>query len=124
MTPLRVLAELESIAARMGIAVRAEPFGSKLLRGRGGRCWVHGRPLVVMDASLATVDRIPLLAAALARFELDLEGVYVAPAVRALIEAARESARPRRAAPAPAPERAGRPPRRRPGLARTRPKAK
>jgi hypothetical protein len=111
-TPSRVLAELESIAARMGIAVRAEPFGSGLLRGRGGLCWVRGQPLIVMDATLAPVDRIALLAGALARFEL--EGVYVAPAVRDLIEAARTgttaaNARRRRRA--------------RPGLARTRPKS-
>jgi hypothetical protein len=108
-TPSRVLAELESIAARVGIAVRAEPFGSKLLQGRGGLCWIHGLPLVVMDASLATVERIPLLAGALARFELD--GLYIAPAVRDIIEAARRGE--------PAHAGGGR---RRPGLARTRPK--
>jgi hypothetical protein len=120
-TPLRVLAELESIAARVGIAVRVEPFGSKLLQGRGGLCWLHGQPLVVMDASLAAVDRIPLLAAALARFERALEGVYVAPAVRALIEAAREEGQgpAGRAARAAKRRRAGHP-----GLARTRPKGK
>jgi hypothetical protein len=111
-TPSRVLAELESIAARMGIAVRAEPFGSKLLQGRGGLCWLHGLPLVVMDASLPTVERIPLLAGALARFELD--GLYIAPAVRAIIEAARRGVRPE-----PCLESR---PGGRPGLARTRPK--
>jgi hypothetical protein len=111
-TPSRVLAELESIAARVGIAVRAEPFGSKLLQGRGGLCWVHGLPLVVMDASLATVERIPLLAGALARFELD--GLYIAPAVRDIIEAARRGGRPEPAHASAA--------RRRPGLARARPK--
>jgi hypothetical protein len=71
--------------------------------------------MVVMDASLATVDRIPLLAAALARFELDLEGVYIAPAVRALIDAARAGRSPRAAS-----SRA----RARPGLARTHPKGR
>jgi hypothetical protein len=113
--PSRVLAELESIAARMGIAVRAEPFGSGLLQGRGGLCWVRGQPLIVMDATLATVDRIALLAGALARFELD--GVYVAPAVRDLIDAARA------ARPGAPPSRASGRKRARPGLARTRPKS-
>jgi hypothetical protein len=111
-TPSRVLAELESIAARLGIAVRAEPFGSGLLQGRGGLCWVRGQPLIVMDASLAMVDRIALLAEALARFELD--GVYVAPAVRDLIEGARKGI--------PSPGARARK-RARPGLARTRPKS-
>jgi hypothetical protein len=106
--PTRVLAELECVAARLGIAVRAEPFGTGLLQGRGGFCRVRGEPLIVMDAALPAVDRIALLAKALAQFEL--EGVRIAPAVRDLIEAART--RSRHAAPG----------RRRPGLARTRPK--
>ncbi len=99
------------------MTVRAEPFGTKLLHGRGGLCWVHGQPLVVMDAALATVDRIPLLAAALAQFELD--ELQVAPAVRALIDAAREGQRVLdvgRADSSP-------PSAAKPGLARTRPKA-
>ncbi len=111
--PLRVLAELESIAARVGIAVRAEPFGSKLLRGRGGLCWVHGRPLVVMDSALSTVDRIPLLAGALAHFEL--EGLAIAPRVRAILDAARDGHSGPRLPSGPGTEG-------KPGLARTRPK--
>jgi hypothetical protein len=113
-TPAHVLAELEALAARMGIAVRAEPFGSGLLQGRGGLCWVHGKPLVVMDASMGMPDRIAVLAGALARF--DLGGLHVAPAVREIIEAAREGRKGGIAAAARK--------RRRPGLARTRPRGR
>ncbi len=124
MTPARVLAELESLAARMSIAVRAEPFGNGLLRGRGGLCWVRGQPLVVMDATLGTPDRIAILAEALAR--LDVEDRHTPPAVRDLIESARrsrdEAGRPHRAPRKRAKaDKPGRAPSR-PGLARTRPR--
>jgi len=106
-TPARVLQELEALAARIGVSVRLEPFGSGLMSGRGGLCWVRGKALVVMDASLTLPDRIAVLASALARFDLD--SVYVPPLVRARIEAASgASKRPPRVGPL------------RPGLVRTR----
>ena len=108
MTPRRVLSELESLAARVGISVRAEPFGRGVLEGRGGLCWVDGKPIVVMDDKLPVADRIAVLAGALSRF--DLEAVHVAPLVRETIEATRAGA-PRRKRRAE-----------HPGLARTRPR--
>jgi hypothetical protein len=107
-TPERVLQELEALAARIGITVRLEPFGSGLLAGRGGLCWVRGQALVVMDASLPLPDRIAVLSSALARFDLDK--VYVPPFLRAHFETGAT------AAPRPL-----RPKQQRPGLARTRP---
>jgi hypothetical protein len=106
-TPGRVLAELEALAARLGVAVRAEPFGTGVLKGRGGLCWVDGKPLVVMDAKLALPEQIGVLAAALGSF--DLEAVSVPPAVREQIDAARRGKKRR-------------PPKKRPGLARARPR--
>jgi hypothetical protein len=87
MPATRLLAELQSLAARLGVTVRAEPFGGEILDGRGGLCRIRGQALVVMDAKLGTEDRIAVLAAALATFDLD--GVFVAPVVRRRIEAAR-----------------------------------
>lgn len=107
--PARVLAELEALAARLGVEVRREPFGKGLMEGRGGLCWVKGRALVVMDEKLPVAERIGVLAAALAEFDLD--GVHVIPAVRATIEAAREG------------RSMGAPKRTHPGLARTRPRS-
>jgi hypothetical protein len=110
-TPGRVLAELEALAARLGISVRAERFEPGVLERRGGLCWLDGRPLVVMDEKLPVHDRIAVLARALGQF--DLEGTSVPPLVREHIDAAR-SGKKRRA--------------RRtvvlPGLARARPRAK
>ncbi|HEY5242981.1 MAG TPA: hypothetical protein VIJ22_15985 [Polyangiaceae bacterium] len=110
MTPGRVLAELEALAARLGVAVRAEPFGKGVLEGRGGLCWVDGRPLVVMDAKLAVPERIAVLAGALGKF--DLEVLTIAPQIRERIEDARR-ARKKRA-----------PRKKRPGLARARPRGR
>lgn len=110
MTPGRVLAELEALAARLGVAVRAEPFGKGVLEGRGGLCWVDGKPLVVMDAKLAVPERIAVLAGALGKF--DLEVLSIPPQIRERIEDAR-SARKKRA-----------PRKKRPGLARARPRGR
>jgi hypothetical protein len=107
----RVLAELEALAARLGIAVRAEPFGKGVLEGRGGLCWVDGKPLVVMDAKMAVPERIVVLAGALGTFDLGV--VSVAPAIRERIEAARLGKKRR-----PAKKRAPA----HPGLARARPR--
>jgi hypothetical protein len=114
-TPGRVLAELQALAARLGIAVRAEPFGRGLMEGRGGLCWLDGKALVVMDEKLGVQDRIGVLAGALATF--DLESASVPPAVRQRIEAeglkTRKRKRPGRGAKKPA----------HPGIARARPRA-
>jgi hypothetical protein len=104
-----MLAELESLAARLGIAVRPEPFGRGLLEGRGGLCWVDGKPLVVMDVTLGVPDRVAVLAEALAQF--DLSAVPLEPALEARIHAARGKGAGRKTKTAK---------RARPGLARTR----
>jgi hypothetical protein len=86
-TPVRVLAELEILAARLGIEVRVEPFDHDICSTRGGLCLVQGRPLLLMDEGLPIEDRIDVMAGAVAHF--DLEGVYIPPIVRDRIEAAR-----------------------------------
>jgi hypothetical protein len=108
-TPSRVLAELVALAARLGVAVRVEPFGQGVMQGRGGLCWLDGKALVVMDERLGVPDRIAVLARALSAF--DLESVSMAPALRERIAA--EAARKRR-------PKLGK----RPGLARARPRGR
>jgi hypothetical protein len=108
-TPGRVLAELEALAASLGVVVRAEPFGKGVLEGRGGLCWVDGKPLVVMDARLAVPERIAVLAGALGK--LDLGPARVAPQIQERIDAARAGKKKRIA-------------KKRPGLARARPRAR
>ena len=83
MDPEDVLRELEALAGRLGVLVRFEPFDLAL--GKGGLCRLRGRPLIVIDAGLPLLDRIAVLAQALARF--DLEAVYLPPFLRARIAA-------------------------------------
>jgi hypothetical protein len=106
-----LLLELEALALRLGVAIRTEPFDKGALGGRGGLCRVRGKPVVVIDASLGTADKIAVLAGALARFDLD--SVYVSPLVRARIDATRAGRSPVPLAPRRIPL---------PGLARTRPR--
>lgn len=110
MTPARVLAELQALAGRLGVDVRAEPFERGILERRGGLCWLDGRPLVVMDDKLPVTDRIVVLARALGHFDLD--GQTLPPPVRERIDSARagKKRRPKRVA--------------RPGLARAKPRSR
>jgi hypothetical protein len=127
-----VLAELHALAGRLGVAVRAEPFGKGLLQGRGGLCWVDGKALVVMDEKLSVLERVAVLAEALTTFELDAVGMP--PAVRELLAtrvAGRRRSRKKRTVPDADPKPPPRSARHaahaghagRPGLARARPRA-
>ena len=80
MTPAEVLRELEKLAARLGIVVRFEPFDPRVIDGRGGLCWLHGNPMVVVEAKLPVLDKIGVLAEALSTF--DVEAIYLPPALR------------------------------------------
>jgi hypothetical protein len=83
-TPARLLSELETVAARLGVALRVERLGSDVLGARGGLCRIRGLPLIVIEESLSVADRISVLAGALSGF--DLSSIYVPPVVRACIE--------------------------------------
>ncbi|MFO0676725.1 MAG: hypothetical protein U0169_09330 [Polyangiaceae bacterium] len=105
MPPDAILAELEKLALRLGIHVRSEPFGLSILEGRGGLCWLSGKPVIVMDQGLPIVDRIAVLAAAIGRF--DLEPMYLPPVVRRRIDRARGIQRPGIRSAKPRPRREG-----------------
>jgi hypothetical protein len=82
--PREILRELETLAGRLGVAVRFDVFEAKPSKGRGGLCRVRGKPMILVDAGLSEQDKIAVMAEALARF--DLEAMYVPPALRARIE--------------------------------------
>jgi hypothetical protein len=88
----RLAAELTRAAQSLGIAVRSDARAAAL-RGasgtRGGLCKVRGRPVIVLDASAPLPDQIAILAAALARFDLDT--LTLEPIVRATIGVHRKS---------------------------------
>jgi hypothetical protein len=78
--------ELLRVADRLGLEVRIEPFATEPVRA-GGLCWVQGRQLVLVDEHAPIAQRANTLAEALCAF--DLEGLYVAPEARRLVEATR-----------------------------------
>lgn len=88
----RLLAWLEDVAARIGAEVRYESMDPAITRAGsgGGVVRLRGRTLILVDAALAPAERASVLVAALARFDLD--GVWLPPAVRARIQAARPDA--------------------------------
>ena len=83
MTPREILAELEKLASRLGVAVRFEPFDARN-GGKGGLCRLQGKPHIVIDDKLALLDKIGVLSEALASF--DLEAIYLPPVLRARLE--------------------------------------
>lgn len=87
MDPRRLLDDLSSVALKLGLEVRVEPFASPG-RSAGGLCVVHGRQVVLIDAGARPVEQAASLAEALGGFEL--EGVHMAPEARRFIEQRRE----------------------------------
>lgn len=80
--PDEVAKLLVELAERAGIEVRIEPFRGELA-GKGGFCRIDGRPSVLVDARLGTVERIGVLGLALGR--VDLGRVEVPPALRSYL---------------------------------------
>jgi hypothetical protein len=80
-----LLMGLEAVAARLGVAVRYEPC-----EGRGGMCTLRGRRVLIIDDGKTAAERAEVIARGLA--ELDLEAIYVPPAVREAIEGHRGAA--------------------------------
>lgn len=80
-----ILQELEALAVRLGVEVRYEA-----LEGSGGLCRYKGRLWLIANRGLSLAQRIRLLSRELGR--LPLEGVFVRPSVRELLEAASDGA--------------------------------
>jgi len=83
--PADVLRELVKLAERLGIVVRFETFDPALVRlgvlpGRGGLCRLRGVSTVVVDKGLPVLDKVGILAEALADF--DVEAIYLPPPIR------------------------------------------
>jgi hypothetical protein len=83
----RLIDELSSVALKLGLEVRVEPFATPG-RSAGGLCRIRGRLVVLIDASAGLLEQAASLAEALGTFEL--EGVYMAPEARRFIEQRRE----------------------------------
>jgi hypothetical protein len=74
-----LLQELETLAAQLGVEVRYEE-----LESAGGLCRYGGKYCLIASRNLSVAGRIRLLARELGR--LPLEGVFLRPSVRELLE--------------------------------------
>jgi hypothetical protein len=84
MTESSMLEHLEEIALRLGVELRYEQLGMGGLRCDGGYCRVAGKPLILVNRKDSRRRKILVLARSLAK--LDLEGIFIPPAVRKIIE--------------------------------------
>ncbi len=82
-----LLIALEGLAERLQIPVAYAALATEELPGRGGMCVVRGDRRIIIEQSLTTREKVRLLAAGLAQF--DLADVFLLPAVRDAIERAR-----------------------------------
>lgn len=81
----RALEALEGACRRLGVEVRYVDFAADEIRPVSGRCRLRGRDLILVDGALGPQERLRAVAASLRG--LDLEGVFLPPAVRELLEA-------------------------------------
>lgn len=80
--------ELIGVARKIGIEVRIQPIRIPN-RSFGGLCRLRGRQVLVLDQRSSFVDRVGTLAEALSQFERELDGVFLTPEARRMVEAAR-----------------------------------
>jgi|YelNatPaOPRAMG01_1025707.scaffolds.fasta_scaffold00005_115 hypothetical protein len=80
-----LIQELESCAQRLGVEVRRDKGDFE-----GGLCRVKDRRLIILNEKVPVTKQLRILARELARLEVDQ--VYLVPAVRELIESASDEA--------------------------------
>ena len=74
-----IIDELEGVARRLGVEVRAEPGNF-----RGGRCVVEGEEIIMLNENDLPETQLVVLAEALR--EAPLDTLYLKPAVRRTLE--------------------------------------
>jgi hypothetical protein len=80
--------ELIGVARKIGIDVRVQPIRIPN-RSFGGLCRLRGRQVLVLDQRSSFVDRVGTIAEALSQFERELDGVFLTPEARRMVDAAR-----------------------------------
>lgn len=79
-----ILQNLEAIAERLDIKVHYENLRKRHIYSKGGFCRLKDDKIVIIDNTLNLSERIDVLAGALS--QLDLEDVYMPPAVRTILD--------------------------------------
>lgn len=84
MNELTLLEHLENITERLGIELRYENLGISGIRSEGGYCRVAGKQMILINRKDSPRRKINILARSLNR--LNLEGIFIPPVVRRVIE--------------------------------------
>jgi hypothetical protein len=84
MEPQKTYQYLEELAEKIGISIRYEDLSNSEFTAQSGLCRIRGRCFYIMDTSKDLTQRIAALSECLS--QMDLDGVYVMPAVRAILE--------------------------------------
>jgi len=83
MDPEKTYQYLEELAEKAGISIRYEALTGAEYGVRSGLCRIKGKNIYIMDTSQDLPERIAALSKCLAN--MDLEGIYVVPAVREML---------------------------------------
>ena len=90
---LRLAEELTEAARRLGLEVRREKILREVgYRVRGGACRFRDRNLIILDRELAPAEQVEILAEALRG--RDVDGLYLSPAARRMLETASSGIEP------------------------------
>jgi hypothetical protein len=84
MAPEQLYRHLEDLAEQLGILIRYENLSNLEPGAASGLCRVKGSHLFLMDSSKPLSEKIRALSQCLSRMEL--EGIYLLPAVRRVLE--------------------------------------
>ncbi|MDY6953151.1 MAG: hypothetical protein SWE60_16715 [Thermodesulfobacteriota bacterium] len=84
MTPEVLYQHLEDLLERVGISLVYDTLSDAEGRALSGLCTVKGSRLYIMDSTKGLTERIRLLRECLR--QVDLNGVYLLPVVRAFLE--------------------------------------
>ncbi|MBW2148070.1 MAG: hypothetical protein JRG73_07300 [Deltaproteobacteria bacterium] len=79
-----LLRHLINLAEKLDIQVRFEKVGDEEISSKGGHCRLKNQRLLIVDNRLSLPEKIRLFIDALR--QQDLEGLYVPPLIRRMIE--------------------------------------
>ena len=84
MNDTTILQNLEAIAEKLNIKVNYENLRKRHVFSKGGFCRLKDDKIVIIDNTLNLSEKIDVLADALS--QLDLEDMYMPPAVRKILD--------------------------------------
>lgn len=84
---LVLLSSLLDAFEKLGVEVRFEDLNFDDLKGRGGKCRVREKEMIIIDKGLEPEEKIEILAGQLCL--LDCDGIYLPPNVREIVEKCR-----------------------------------